>query len=41
VLEDNNLIDMLKNSKSKSQDIKESKDEAERANLMLIEERKK
>jgi len=41
VLEDNNLIDMLKHSKSKSQEIKESKEEAERANLKLLEERKK
>jgi len=38
---DNNLIDMLKHSKSKSQEIKESKEEAERANLKLLEERKK
>jgi len=41
VLEDNNLIEMLKNSKSKSFEIKESKDEAENANLLLINERKK
>jgi len=32
---------MLKNSKSKSLEIKESKDEAEKANLGLVEERKK
>jgi len=41
VLEDNNLIEMLKNSKSKSFEIKESKDKAENANLLLINERKK
>jgi len=32
---------MLKNSKSKSQEIKESKEEAEKANLKLMNERKK
>lgn len=41
VLEDNKLIAMLKDSKVKSFEIKESKAIAESTNLKLIEERKK
>jgi len=41
VLEDSKLINMLKESKTKSQEIKESKEEAERSNQTLVEERKK
>lgn len=41
VLEDNNLIQMLKDSKTKSKEIKDSKDDAETANQKLVEERKK
>mmetsp|Transcript_48528 Transcript_48528/g.41047 ORF Transcript_48528/g.41047 Transcript_48528/m.41047 type:complete len:115 (+) Transcript_48528:1981-2325(+) len=41
VLEDNELIDMLKDSKVKSTDIKEKKVKAEETNDKLIEEKKK
>jgi len=41
VLEDNNLINMLKESKVKSKEIKSAKDEAEAKNAILTEERKK
>lgn len=41
VLEDNDLINMLKESKVKSADIKEKKIKAEETNDKLIEEKKK
>lgn len=41
VLEDNNLINMLKESKVKSTEISKSKEQAEKTNEQLIEERKK
>jgi len=41
VLEDNNLINMLKESKVKSTEINKSKEQAEKTNEQLIEERKK
>jgi len=41
VLEDTKLINMLKESKVKSREIKQSKEEAELANQNLIKERKK
>lgn len=41
MLEDNDLINMLKESKVKSADIKEKKIKAEETNDKLIEEKKK
>lgn len=41
MLEDNNLIEMLKESKVKSHEIKHSKEDAEATNTKLIFERQK